>query len=108
YAMTPPAFFAVECAINPWMDTNTPVDVDVALAQWETLRQTYLRLGHAVDARFRFAERAGESKAYSTWMSSLGLRPVTTRHINEGQGDLLMVGEMVLAGYGFRTDRRAH
>src|SRR6185437_863276 len=135
YAMTPPAFFAVEYAINPWMDTNTPVDVDVALAQWETLRQTYLRLGHAVDvvepvpglpdmvyaanggfvandlaivARFRFAERAGESKAYSTWMSSLGLRPVTTRHINEGQGDLLMVGEMVLAGYGFRTDRRAH
>jgi len=135
YAMTPPAFFAVEYAINPWMDTNTPVDVDVALAQWETLRQTYLRLGHVVDvvepvpglpdmvyaanggfvandlaivARFRFAERAGESKAYSTWMSSLGLRPVTTRHINEGQGDLLMVGEMVLAGYGFRTDRRAH
>jgi N-dimethylarginine dimethylaminohydrolase len=135
YAMTPPAFFAVEYAINPWMDTGTSVDVDVALAQWENLRQTYLRLGHAVDlvdpvpglpdmvyaanggfianglavvARFRFTERAGESKAYAKWMSSVGFRPVTTRHVNEGQGDLLMVGEMVLAGYGFRTDRRAH
>lgn len=33
---------------------------------------------------------------------------MTTRHVNEGQGDLLMVGERVLAGYGFRTDQRAH
>lgn len=133
--MTPPAFFAVEYAINPWMDVGTPVDVDVAMAQWERLRQTYLRLGHRVDlvepvpglpdmvyaanggfvaediaivARFRFVERAGESKAYAAWMSSAGYRPVSTRHINEGQGDLLLVREMVLAGYGFRTDRRAH
>jgi N-dimethylarginine dimethylaminohydrolase len=135
YAMTPPAFFAVEYAINPWMDVTTSVDVHVAQAQWEGLYQTYLRLGHDVDliepvpglpdmvyaanggfiahniaivARFRFAERAGESGAYAEWMSSAGYRPVTTRHVNEGQGDLLMVGEMVLAGYGFRTDLRAH
>ncbi|HSS26251.1 MAG TPA: dimethylarginine dimethylaminohydrolase family protein [Mycobacterium sp.] len=133
--MTPPAFFAVEYAINPWMDVTTPVDVHVARTQWEGLYQTYLRLGHHVDliepvsglpdmvyaanggfiahniaivARFRFAERAGESRAYANWMSSVGYRPVTTRHVNEGQGDLLMVGEMVLAGYGFRTDLRAH
>src|SRR5258708_31383467 len=49
YAMTPPAFYAVEYAINPWMDVSAPVDVEVALAQWEGLRQTYLRLGHHVD-----------------------------------------------------------
>lgn len=135
YAMTPPAYFAVEYAINPWMDVSAPVDVQVAQAQWQGLHQTYLRLGHRVDlvepvpglpdmvyaanggfivhdiaivARFRFAERAGESRAYAGWMSSLGYRPLSTRHVNEGQGDLLMVGEMVLAGYGFRTDRRAH
>ncbi len=135
YAMTPPTYFAVEYAINPWMDTSTPVDVRVAQAQWEGLRQTYLGLGHRVDlvdpvpglpdmvyaanggfvahdialvARFRFPERAGESRAYADWMSSMGYQPILTRHINEGQGDLLMVGEMVLAGYGFRTDVRAH
>jgi N-dimethylarginine dimethylaminohydrolase len=135
YAMTPPTFFAVDYAINPWMDVARPVDVRVAQAQWEALYQTYRRLGHHVDliepvaglpdmvyaanagfiahdiavvARFRFAERAGESRAYATWMSSLGYRPVSTRHVNEGQGDLLMIGETVLAGYGFRTDRRAH
>jgi N-dimethylarginine dimethylaminohydrolase len=135
YAMTPPTFFAVEYAINPWMDVSTPVDVHVAHAQWEHLYQTYLRLGHSVDliepvpglpdmvyaanggfiandvavvARFRFAERAGESNAYAAWMSSVGYRPASTRHVNEGQGDLLLIGETVLAGYGFRTDLRAH
>lgn len=135
YAMTPPAFFAVEYAINPWMDVTAPVDVGLAQAQWKSLYETYLRLGHRVDvvqpvaglpdmvyaanggfvahdvaivARFRFAERAGESHAYARWMSSLGYRPVYTRHINEGQGDLLKVGDIVLAGWGFRTDRRAH
>jgi len=135
YAMTPPAFFAVEYAINPWMDISAPVDVRVAQEQWQDLYQTYLRLGHRVDlidpvpglpdmvyaanggfiadnvaivARFRFIQRTGESRAYAEWMSSMGYRPVTTRHVNEGQGDLLKVGEMVLAGYGFRTDLRAH
>ena len=29
YAMTPPTFFAVEYAINPWMDTSTSVDTHV-------------------------------------------------------------------------------
>src|SRR5258707_2522198 len=135
YAMTPPTFYAVEYAINPWMDVTTPVDAHVAQAQWQRLRETYLRLGHRVDlvepepglpdmvyaanggfiandialvAKFRFAERAGEAKAYARWMSSAGYRPVSTRHVNEGQVVLLVVGEMVLAGCGFRTDRRAH
>ena len=27
YAMTPPTFFAVEYAINPWMDISTPVEL---------------------------------------------------------------------------------
>ena len=135
YAMTPPSFFAVEYAINPWMDVSTPVDAHAAQQQWERLCRTYLRLGHTVElvepvpglpdmvyaanggliandaavvARFRFAERAAESQAYGDWMSSIGYRPLQTRHVNEGQGDLLLVGEMVLAAHGFRTDARAH
>ena len=47
--MTAPTFFAVEYAINPWMDTSTPVDTHVALNQWECLRQTYKELGHTVE-----------------------------------------------------------
>ncbi|HZC90948.1 MAG TPA: N-dimethylarginine dimethylaminohydrolase [Mycobacterium sp.] len=135
YAMTAPRFFTVDYAINPWMDTSNPVDTAVAVAQWQNLRDTYLRLGHVVDlvepvaglpdmvyaangglilngtalvARFKYPQRQHESVAYADWMRSHGYEPVQTRHVNEGQGDLLPTGEMILAGTGFRTDRRAH
>lgn len=135
YVMTRPTFFTVEYAINPWMDTTTPVDVDLAVEQWEILRETYRGLGHTVDlvdpvpglpdmvytanagliingaaivARFKHAERHGESAAYATWMDRRGHQPTSTRHVNEGQGDLLVVGSMILAGTGFRTDPQAH
>jgi N-dimethylarginine dimethylaminohydrolase len=135
YAMTAPTFFAVEYAINPWMDTSTAVDTHVAMNQWETLRQTYKELGHTVElvepvaglpdmvyaanggllvngtavvARFAYPQRAGESDAYAEWMARHGFDPADTRHVNEGQGDLLVVGSIVLAGYGFRTERQAH
>jgi len=135
YVMTPPAHFAVEYAINPWMDTDTPVDTARAVAQWDTLRRTYLSLGHTVDivepapglpdmvyaangglivkdtaivARFKYAERAPEAVAYHAWMTDAGFQPVTTTHINEGQGDLLVAGSIILAGTGFRTDAAAH
>ncbi|MDT5340504.1 MAG: hypothetical protein QOD90_6009 [Mycobacterium sp.] len=133
--MTAPTFFTVSYAINPWMDTSTPVDTALAVRQWETLRSTYRALGHTVEmvepvaglpdmvyaangalivdgkavvARFAYPQRAGEAVAYAEWMSSHGLEPRYTRHTNEGQGDLLVVGSMILAGHGFRTDQRAH
>jgi N-dimethylarginine dimethylaminohydrolase len=135
YAMTPPTFFAVEYAINPWMDTSTEVDTHVAMNQWEALRQTYKELGHTVElvepvaglpdmvyaanggllangkavvARFAYPQRAGESAAYAEWMARHGYHPTETRHLNEGQGDLLVVGSIMLAGYGFRTELAAH
>ncbi|UMB68702.1 dimethylargininase [Mycobacterium paraterrae] len=135
YVMTPPRFFAVEYAINPWMDITTPVDASVALTQWQRLRDVYRQLGHHVDvvepvpglpdmvyaanggliidgtavvARFKYAERKQESEAYAAWLSAHGYEPHQTRHVNEGQGDLLPVGDDILAGYGFRTDLRAH
>jgi N-dimethylarginine dimethylaminohydrolase len=135
YVMTPPRFFSVDYVINPWMDATTPVDARVALAQWRQLRDVYVELGHSVDlvdpvpglpdmvyaanggliidgtaavARFKYAERKPESVAYSAWLESQGYQPRQTRHVNEGQGDLLPVGKDILAGYGFRTDLRAH
>lgn len=135
YVMTPPRFFAVDYAINPWMDTTNPVDTAVALAQWQQLQDVYGQLGHHVDqvdpvpglpdmvyaanggliidgtaavARFKYPQRQQESAVYAEWLRSLGLQPVRTRHVNEGQGDLLPVGEIILAGFGFRTDLRAH
>ena len=64
--------------------------------------------GKAVVARFAYPQRAGEAAAYAEWMARHGFDPAETRHVNEGQGDLLVVGSIVLAGHGFRTDRRAH
>jgi N-dimethylarginine dimethylaminohydrolase len=135
YVMTPPDCFAIEYEINPWMHLGTPVDRHAVLTQWQSLRDTFVRLGHTVDvvapapglpdmvyaanggfiagntavvAHFKFPERKAESIAYATWMKQRGYRIVSTRHVNEGQGDLLLVGEMLLAGHGFRTDVRAH
>ncbi|HYO02452.1 MAG TPA: arginine deiminase-related protein [Mycobacterium sp.] len=135
YAMTAPTFFTVEYAINPWMDTSTSVDTGLAVRQWETLLSTYCALGHTVEtvepvaglpdmvyaangglivdgkavvARFAYPQRAGEAAAHAEWMTGNGFEPRYTRHTNEGQGDFLVVGSTILAGYGFRTDQRAH
>jgi N-dimethylarginine dimethylaminohydrolase len=135
FVMTPPQFFAVEYAINPWMDTTNPVDTAAALSQWQRLQDVYLQLGHSVDlvvpvpglpdmvyaanggliidgtalvARFKYPQRQQESAAYGAWLRSQGFDPVYAQHVNEGQGDLLPVGDIILAGHGFRTALRAH
>lgn len=136
YLMCRPEHFAVTYVINPWMDPTAPVDRELALRQWDTLRRTYLDLGHQVElldpvaglpdmvyaangatvvggtvlgARFRFAERAAEAAAHLAWFRAAGFRRVVEpEFVNEGEGDLLVVGDVVLAGTGFRTDPRAH
>jgi N-dimethylarginine dimethylaminohydrolase len=136
FLMCRPEHFTVSYEINPWMDATRAVDADLALAQWEELKATHERLGHTVDVvpgvpglpdmvyaangalitpegtvgvRFTHPERAGEAEAYATWLEDNGLGPVhRPRETNEGEGDLLVVGEHLLAGSGFRTARRAH
>jgi N-dimethylarginine dimethylaminohydrolase len=135
YVMCRPEHFEVRYAINPWMRPGEPVDRERALAQWDTLRQTYLDLGHRVDlidpvpglpdmvyaanggtvvggvvlgARFRHPQRAAEAGAHRAWFTAAGYPVVEPEFVNEGEGDLLVAGEVVLAGYGFRTDPRAH
>lgn len=136
YLMCRPEHFTVSYAINPWMDTSVPVDTALAVAQWEHLRRTYLDLGHSVDlidpvpgvpdmvyaangglvvrgralgARFAFSERGPEGPAYLAWLRTAGLTDVVEpRAVNEGEGDFLVVGDRILAGTGFRTDRAAH
>nr|WP_220187815.1 dimethylargininase [Pseudonocardia pini] len=130
--MCPPTYFAVEYAINPWMQPGIAVDRELALAQWDTLRRTYLELGHEVTvvdpvpglpdmvyaanaativdgrvygARFRYAERVPEAAAFRGSLPGTYCEP---SFVNEGEGDLLVAGDVVLAGTGFRTDPRAH
>jgi N-dimethylarginine dimethylaminohydrolase len=135
YLMCEPSHFEVVYAINPWMDPRNPVDPERARLQWEVLRNTYLSLGHRVDlidpmagqpdmvfaanggivvggraygARFRFAERAAEGEAYGAWLAQEGVAVTAPVHTNEGEGDFLALGSMILAGTGFRTSLEAH
>jgi N-dimethylarginine dimethylaminohydrolase len=135
YLMCRPTYFAVDYAINPWMDPSAPVDTALAVAQWETLRRTYLDLGHTVElidpvpglpdmvfaangatvvdgtvmaVQFRNPERADEAPAYRGWFERAGFTVVDPKHVNEGEGDVLLVGDLLLAGTGFRTVPAAH
>jgi N-dimethylarginine dimethylaminohydrolase len=126
----------VEYAINAWMTPGAVVDTALAVRQWEGLRDTYRALGHevfelepvpglpdmvfaangafvvdgtAVGARFAHPERAGEAPAHAAWLQANGFgQVVPTADVHEGEGDLTLVGDLVLAGTGFRTQRGAH
>jgi N-dimethylarginine dimethylaminohydrolase len=135
YLMCRPTYFDVTYSINPWMHPAKPTDPALAVVQWERLRQVYLDLGHQVEeiapwpglpdmvfaanggtvvdgrvlaARFRHPERAAEGPAYLAWFRERGYRVQEAEHVNEGEGDYLPAGDVILAGTGFRTDRRSH
>jgi N-dimethylarginine dimethylaminohydrolase len=133
--MCEPRYFAVEYAINPWMDPSVPVDTELAVRQWRGLADTYRRLGHDVaqiepvdglpdmvfaangatvannrvyGAKFLHAERKAEGPAYLNWFRAAGFDTHDAQFVNEGEGDLLVAGTRLLAGTGFRTDPDAH
>lgn len=135
YLMCRPTYFTVSYEINPWMDRSLPVDTALAVAQWERLRDTYVDLGHVVEtidpvpglpdmvyaangaavvdgvvysALFRHPERAPEGPAYLKWFADHGYVTHLAAQVNEGEGDLLVAGDVVLAGVGYRTGRAAH
>jgi N-dimethylarginine dimethylaminohydrolase len=134
--MVRPTYFDVDYAINPWMDPKKPTFTDLAIAQWEWLRDLYVELGHRVEAlpplpglpdmvfaangatvvdgrvlvaRFRHSQRHDESAAYLDWFREHGYEHVRqAQWINEGEGDYLVAGPRILAGTGFRTTTAAH
>jgi N-dimethylarginine dimethylaminohydrolase len=137
YLMCRPAYYAVEYAINPWMDTTAPVDAALACTQWEALADAYTALGHEVirlepepglpdmvysangafvvdgiayGASFRYPERRPEADAHEKWYRTSGWTYAEPEFINEGEGDFTYLPgrELILAGWGFRTDARAH
>ncbi len=135
YLMCPPEHFAVHYAINPWMEPASPTDAATAMRQWSVLRQVHLDLGHDVrtiepavglpdmvfaangatvvggrvlGARFRYPQRAAEAGAYLDWFRAGGYPDVRVpEQVNEGEGDILVAGGTLLAGYGFRSDLAA-
>ncbi len=132
YLMCRPEHFTVRYAINPWMASGDAVDTALAIRQWQGLRDAYLSLGHSVQfidghpdlpdmvfaangatviggtvlgARFRYPERAAEGPAYLDWFRRHGYRSVhEPGRVNEGEGDIVHAGRVILAGHGFRTE----
>jgi N-dimethylarginine dimethylaminohydrolase len=130
--MCPPTYFAVEYAINPWMNPDIGVNAALAAHQWWQLRETFIRLGHAVrtidplpglpdmvfaangataiggtvlGARFRYPQRAAEAAAYLGWFDRSGYgSAVSPTAVNEGEGDIMFAGGAIIAGHGFRTE----
>jgi N-dimethylarginine dimethylaminohydrolase len=134
--MCRPTYFDVCYSINPWMDPSQPTSTATGLWQWKYLHDLFVELGHDVQlveprpglpdmvfaangatvidgkvlvARFRHAQRRGESEAYVEWFRQRGWGEVgMARYLNEGEGDCLFTGNEILAGRGFRTERAAH
>jgi N-dimethylarginine dimethylaminohydrolase len=135
FLMCPPTYFSVHYSINPWMRPDEPVDVAVAVRQWQQLVETIEALGHrvllmepepglpdmvftanggiaigdrAMAPRFLHDERAAESIHFARALGELGFREVRQpRFVNEGEGDFRYVGGRILAAHGFRSEAGA-
>lgn len=135
YLLCRPEHFTVRYRINPWMEPATPTDTAKAVAQWQTLYDAYLAAGHEVElidpvpglpdmvytanggfvvdgralgVRFRVDERRGEEQHFLDWFGAHGFDVVRPDAVQEGEGDLLLVGDTILAGTGFRSAGESH
>ncbi len=135
YLMCRPEHFTVSYRINPWMEPEKPTDTAKAVAQWQTLYDTYLALGHEVElidpvpglpdmvytanggfiidgralgVRFRVPERSGEERPFMDWFAAHGFEVIEPVEVQEGEGDFLLVGDTILAGTGFRSVGDSH
>ncbi|QHO70899.1 N-dimethylarginine dimethylaminohydrolase [Marisediminicola antarctica] len=133
--MCKPEFFTVVYRINPWMDPALPTDTALAVRQWQSLYDTYVGLGfdvHLIDpidglpdmvyaanggfvidniaygASFTYPERQPEGPAYMDWFGANDFDVRVPENVNEGEGDFLLVGGVILAGTGFRSASNSH
>jgi len=133
--MCKPDFFTVVYRINPWMDPALPTDTALAVRQWQSLYDTYVGLGfdvHLIDpidglpdmvyaanggfvidniaygASFTYPERQPEGPAYMDWFGANDFDVRVPENVNEGEGDFLLVGGVILAGTGFRSASNSH
>ncbi|GAC1595594.1 MAG: amidinotransferase [Acidimicrobiales bacterium] len=134
--MCPPVHFSVDYRINPWMHPGAGVSSTRVMAQWYDIYDAHRANGHAVVtlqpaegapdmvfcanaglvidgrvlmARFRHWQRRREESLFRAGFERLGWNEIAqATFINEGEGDYLPAGAVILGASGFRTDRRAH
>jgi N-dimethylarginine dimethylaminohydrolase len=64
--------------------------------------------GRVLASRFRHPERTGEEAVFLDWFHGQGLATRQAAMTNEGEGDYLVAGDLILAGSGFRSDTEAY
>ncbi len=136
--MCSPDFYAVEYEINPWMHRTEQPDPDLSRWQWRELVRVLTRdIGCAVElapqdpacpdmvftanaglvvdniallSRFRHAQRRMEEPSFCKWFADNGYRVVVPPDDLdfEGEGDALIAGNTILAGYLMRSDIESH
>jgi N-dimethylarginine dimethylaminohydrolase len=136
--MCPPDHYGIEYEINEWMNRSRPADQTKAKGQWKQLYETLLSLKvkvsliearqglpdlvftanaglmfhhRFISSRFKHGERAGETPHFDAFFNQLG--GYTVEHLPEdlyfeGAGDALFCGQILFAGYRFRSDALAH
>jgi len=135
--MCHPRYFQTKHQLNPWIDVKQKVNREKAIYQWQKLRRLienflgvetvsiepkkgFLDLVFSADAgvlhhrnfvqaNFYHPQREREGKIYSQWFKKNGyqLYQLSNGFSFEG-GDFLFHQEKILAGWGFRTTKKAH
>ena len=137
FLMCPPDHYGIEYEINPWMDRRRTCNHELAVRQWNGLRQLLEDNGAsvlcltpvaglpdlvftanaalifgdlAIPGNFRHPERRGEEGHARQWLREHGfqIHELPDRLFFEGAGDALFCGDTLFAGYRIRSDIRAH
>jgi len=128
------ANFRVDYEINPYMHTEVQPDVAVAVAEHQAIVAAHRAAGRRIqylpsalecpDMVFTAnaavvrgtravlgdppPERKAEVPYFEDWLTQRGFEVAVAPYPFSGQGDALACGNLLLAGYGQRTDRRMH
>ncbi len=128
------AHFRVDYEINPYMRTEVQPDRAAAVREHRAIVAAHLASGRRVeylpsapecpDMVFTAnaavvrgdravlgsppPERKAEVPYFQEWLTGRGYQVVEAPHAFSGQGDALAFGDLLLAGYGQRTDPRMH
>jgi N-dimethylarginine dimethylaminohydrolase len=137
FYMCPPKYFEIKHILNDWMDAANPADSGRAMEQWESLRETYERLGasvslidpvegipelnfagdaiflfggKAISSKFRFKERQPEVAPMAAWFENLGysVHSLPEGVLFEGNAEAIRWNGAVVGGYGVRSDQEAY
>jgi N-dimethylarginine dimethylaminohydrolase len=136
--MCPPRYYGIQYEINPWMSRSRQSDPELAGEQWQRLYLLLSdRLGIAIDlieprprlpdmvftanaglvwrdkfisSQFRHDVRRGETPHFEEWFSEKQYQVLhpPAGFFFEGEGDLLLCGNLLFAGYHIRSDVVAH